>query len=119
MWEVEITDDFERWWGELDAGEQDSVDFVVELLVREGPMLPYPYSSDVSGAKKYAIRELRIQHQGRPYRILYVFDPRRHAVLLIGGDKTGDNRWYQVNVPRAENIYFHYLKEIKKEGLIP
>ena len=82
-------------------------------------MLPYPYSSDIAGAKKYDVRELRIQHRGSPYRVLYVFDPRRHAVLLLGGDKTGDRRWYEVNVRRAENIYSEYLKELKKEGLMP
>ena len=64
------------------------------------------------------MRELRIQHQGRPYRVLYVFDPRRHVVLLLGGDKTGDDRWYEVHVPRAETIYAEYLKELKKEGLM-
>jgi hypothetical protein len=62
---------------------------------------------------------LRIQHQGRPYRVLYLFDPRRHAVLLVGGDKTGDSRWYETNVPRAEKIYSEYLKQLKREGLIP
>jgi hypothetical protein len=116
VWEVEVTDEFEGWWDGLDAEEQDSVDFVVELLVREGPMLPYPYSSVISNAKKYDVRELRIQHHGRPYRVLYVFDPRRHAVLLIGGDKTGNDRWYDVNVARAENIYSEYLKGLKREG---
>lgn len=82
-------------------------------------MLPFPYSSDVSGAKQHDIRELRTQHQGRPYRVLYVFDPRRHAILLIGGDKTGQNRWYDEFVPLAEKIYSKYLQELKKEGLIP
>jgi hypothetical protein len=119
VWEVEVSDEFEGWWDDLDADEQDSVDFVVELLVREGPLLPYPYSSDVTTAKKHDIRELRIQHQGRPYRVLYVFDPRRHALLLVGGDKTGDDRWYEANVPRAERIYSEYLKELKRGGLIP
>jgi hypothetical protein len=119
VWDVEVTDEFEDWWNGLDADEQDSVDFVVELLVRQGPMLPFPYSSDVLGTKKYDIRELRIQHHGRPYRVLYVFDPRRHAVLLIGGDKSRDKRWYQANIPRAVSIYSNYLKELKREGLIP
>lgn len=50
-----------------------------------------------------------------PYRILYVFDPRRNALLLLGGDKTGDDRWYEENVPRAEQIYEQYLKEIEEE----
>lgn len=119
MWEVEFTDEFERWWNELDEPEQDTVDFVVQLLIHEGPMLPFPYSSDIAGAKKYDLRELRIQHQGRPYRVLYVFDPRRHAVLLIGADKTGQDRWYEKYVPLAEGIYSKYLQELKREGLIP
>lgn len=118
MWEVEFTDEFEVWWVGLNAGEQDSIDFVVQLLIREGPVLPFPYSSDVSGAKKYDVRELRVQHQGRPYRVLYVFDPRRHAILLIGGDKTGQDRWYEEHVPLAEKIYAKYLDELKREGLI-
>lgn len=62
------------------------------------------------------MRELRIQHDGRPYRVLYVFDPRRVALLLLGGDKTGDDRWYEKYVPLADRIYDQYLKEFKEEG---
>jgi hypothetical protein len=51
------------------------------------------------------MRELRVQHQGRPYRVLYAFDPRRVAILLIGGDKTGNDRWYEKFVPRADRLY--------------
>lgn len=116
---MEVTNEFERWWDGLDAPEQDSVDFVVQLLIREGPMLPFPYSSGISCANKYDVRELRVQHQGRPYRVLYVFDPRRHAILLIGADKTGQDRWYEEHVPLAEKIYLRYLRELKREGLIP
>jgi hypothetical protein len=59
------------------------------------------------------MRELRVQHQGRPYRVLYAFDPRRMAILLIGGDKTGDNRWYNRMVPLADAIYERHLKQIR------
>ena len=116
MWEVEYLDEFGRWWDGLTQDEQDSVAFVVQLLVREGPALPWPYSSDISTA--FPIRELRIQHRGSPYRVLYVFDPRRSAVLLLGGDKTGDSRWYIHNVPKAEKLYAEYLAQLRKEGLI-
>jgi len=58
------------------------------------------------------MRELRIQHSGRPYRVLYAFDPRRTALLLIGGDKTGNNRWYEVFVPIADSLYDAHLKEL-------
>ncbi len=62
------------------------------------------------------MRELRVQHQGRPYRVLYIFDPRRIAILLLGGDKTGDDRWYEKSVPLADRLYDEHLSEIEKEA---
>jgi len=62
------------------------------------------------------MRELRVQHKGMPYRVLYAFDPRRVALLLIGGNKGGDDRWYDVHVPLADKIYERHLREIKREG---
>ena len=47
--------------------------------------------------------------------MLYAFDPRRSAILLIGGDKTGDDRWYETNVPLADRIYEEHLDELRKE----
>lgn len=64
------------------------------------------------------MRELRTQHDGRPIRTLYAVDPRRSAILLLGGDKTGDDRWYEVNVPIADRLYDDHLSELKKEGLL-
>jgi len=65
------------------------------------------------------MRELRIQHEGRPYRVLYAFDPRRAAMLLIGGDKTGNNRWYEEYVPRADAIYHRHLQELENGRKTP
>jgi hypothetical protein len=62
------------------------------------------------------MRELRTQHQGRPFRTLYAFDPRRHAILLIGGDKTGNDRWYEVHVPLADRLYEDHLRQLREEG---
>jgi hypothetical protein len=62
------------------------------------------------------MRELRVQHQGRPYRVLYAFDPRRAALLLIGGDKTGNDRWYEVFVPIADRLYDEHVKQLRDEG---
>jgi hypothetical protein len=61
------------------------------------------------------MRELRIQHSGRPYRVLYIFDPRRRAVLPIGGEKTGKDRWYETYVPLADQIYRQFLKELENQ----
>jgi len=64
------------------------------------------------------MRELRIQHAGNPYRILYAFDPKRSAILLLGGNKRGNDRWYERYVPIADNLYDEHLRTLKQEGLI-
>jgi len=61
------------------------------------------------------MRELRPQHKGRPYRVLYAFDPRRMAVLLVGGDKTGNNRWYEEFIPIADKLYKNHLETLNRE----
>lgn len=99
---------------ELTEAVQDRCAAVVDMLEREGPTLRFPYSSEIVGSK-IALRELRIQCGGRPYRILYAFDPARNALLILGGDKTGNARWYEEYVPKAEKIYEQYLNELKEE----
>ncbi len=98
---------------------QDDIDRTVGLLERRGPNLPHPHSSGVNGSAYDHMRELRIQSGGRPLRVFYAFDPRRTAILLIGGDKTGDDRFYQTFVPQADRLHAAYLDEIRREGLIP
>ncbi len=95
--------------------EQESVSVGVGLLEKYGVALKYPYCSGVAESKHPHMRELRIQHAGRPYRVLYAFDPRRAAMLLIGGDKTGDDRWYEKFVPVADAIYDRHLDELGQE----
>ncbi len=114
-WEVEVTDEFVHWWDSLAADEQESVAAYVELLERRGPQLPHPYSSSVQTSRHGHMRELRVQHAGRPYRVLYAFDPRRVALLLCGGDKTGDDRWYERNVPIADRLYDEHLVTLSKK----
>ena len=117
-WDVEFTDELGDWWNDLTAEEQISIDASVRLLEQRGPNLGYPYTSGIESSKHSHMRELRIQHEGRPYRLLYAFDPRRSAILLIGGDKTGKDRWYDENVPLADKLYDTHLDELGKEGLI-
>ena len=118
-WDVEITDEFTRWWGTLTEAEQENVIAAEKLLEARGPKLPYPYSSGVNRSRHPRMRELRVQSGGRPIRVFYAFDPRRTAVLLIGGDKTGDDRFYEEYVPVADTLYDVHLSELKAEGLIP
>lgn len=116
MWEVEYTDEFRDWWDELSVGVQRAVGTRVGLLEAQGPNLQFPLSSGIQGSRHGGMRELRIQHQGRPYRVLYAFDPRRLAILLLGGDKTGDDRWYVVNIPLADRLFDEHLQALTLEG---
>jgi hypothetical protein len=83
----------------------------VLLLAQFGPALSRPHADVIHGSHYPNLKELRAQHNGRPYRALYIFDPKRVGVLLIGGDKTGNDRWYEQHVPVAEKIYEAYLME--------
>jgi len=118
MWDVEYTDEFEAWWDSLSEKEQTDIRATVGLLEQLGPNLRFPHSSGIQNTKYTHMRELRIQHAGRPYRILYAFDPRRTALLLIGGDKTGKDRWYEEFIPKAEELYDEHLNTLEREKLL-
>lgn len=115
-WSVFYLSGFDRWLGALSSRDRAAVVATVRKLREWGPTLPYPYSSKVNGSKHGAMRELRVQVGGRPIRILYAFDPTRTAILILGGDKTGDDRWYAVNVPKADKLYDTHLAEIATAG---
>lgn len=117
-WEVEYTDEFAQWWNGLTQEQQDAVVSRVELLMERGPSLPYPYSSAIRSSRHGGMRELRAQSAGYPLRVLYAFDPRRTSILLIGGDKTGNDRFYEEYIPRADELYDEHLRELRREGLI-
>ena len=114
--EVEYTDEFELWWLQLDEEEQISVAATVGLLEEYGTSLRFPHSSQIKGSRFGQMRELRIQHQGKPYRVLYALDPLRNAILLLGGDKTGNNRWYEIHVPIAEQLFEVHLQALVDEA---
>ncbi len=114
-WEVEYTDEFEKWWDSLNEDEQGSIDAHVSILEEKGTHLPFPYCSGISESKFDEMRELRVQHKGDPYRVLYAFDPRRCAILLIGGNKKGDERWYKKYIPIADKLFEEHLRSLKKE----
>lgn len=118
-WSVEYTDEFGAWFSGLTDAVQDDVDRSVGLLEARGPQVPFPHSSGIAGSRHDHMRELRVQSGGEPYRIFYAFDPRRTAILLIGGNKTGDGRFYERMIPVADRLYDTYLVEIGKEGLLP
>ena len=115
-WEVEFIEEFAAWWENLTEEQQDDIAHSVGLLVELGPALGFPYSSKVNASRHGQMRELRTQSAGKPLRTLYAFDPLRTAILLLGGDKSGDDRWYEKFVPVADRLYDQHLDELKKEG---
>lgn len=111
-WEVEVSNEFVQWYETLDEEESVSVDTSVDMLVEYGPLLGRPDVDTLKGSRYPNMKELRVQHQGRPLRILFAFDPRRCAYLILGGDKTGDDKWYPTAIRRAEAIYAIHLTDI-------
>lgn len=114
-WSVEYTDEFERWWETLSGPEQVQVARKVELLETYGPTLKRPHA-DVIVTSSYAnMKELRAQAEGHHLRVLYCFNPQQTALLLVGGDKTGNPRWYEQMVPLADLLYERHLAELEDE----
>lgn len=111
--DVIVTDEFLEWGDTLDADTWARVVWGVDLLEQRGLTLGHPYSSAIKGSD-YPLRELRLRVHGHAVRVFYIFDVKRQAVVLVGGDKTGDDRFYQTMVPRAEAIWEQYLKEQAK-----
>ena len=117
--DIEYANEVGEWWDTLSESEQDDIDAVVGLLMTRGSQLRFPHSSKVRGTRHGHMRELRIQSAGKPIRIFYAFDPSRSAILRIGGDKTGNARFYKQYIPVADRLYDIYLEELRQEGLIP
>lgn len=118
-WNIEITDEYWEWFGSLNESLQDAIRNDIATRERMGPSLGRPYVDLVKGSRHQNMKELRTMHGRRHVRSFFAFDPRRSAILLIGGDKTGDQRFYDRMLPRADRLYDEYLAEIRKEGLIP
>lgn len=104
---------FDEWWEDLSNAERESIAVQMRLLQEQGPTLGYPHSSKVYGSRHRRMRELRIQHAGLPYRILYIFDPNRTAILLVGGRKSGNKRWYDRNISIADRLYDEHIARLK------
>ena len=116
--DVEYTNEFRNWWDTLTDSEQEDVAATVGLLSKFGPQLPYAYSSGVEISSHGRMRELRVQSGVKPIRVFYAFDPRRVVVLLIGGHKTSEKRFYKRYVSLADKLYDEHLQELRGEGLI-
>lgn len=106
--------EYEEWFDDLEPDLQDALSRDILVLETIGPTLSRPYSDSINGSKLNNLKELRTKHKGKPYRSLYVFDPDRSAILLVGGNKASKGKtkkWYNKNIKRAEKRYKRYFKE--------
>ena len=116
-WEIEGTDEFAEWYGALHDASKKAVESAIIVLSTKGPALGRPFVGTVKGSRVSNMKELRPKLDN--IRILFVFDPRRTAILLLGGSKTDDwHGWYARNIPEAERRYDAYLIELRKDGLL-
>jgi hypothetical protein len=115
-WPVEYTDEFEGWWNKLSEEQQEALAARVKLLEQHGPSLRRPYAGEISGSAFDPQMKELICEEGGHLRVLFIFDPRRTAILLCGGDKTGLwNKWYQTAIPEADELYRDHVKEIENK----
>jgi hypothetical protein len=119
-WGVVTTDDFDVWLYGLREDQQAAVVARVDMLATSGPTLGRPTVDSIKGGRHHNMKELRCA-KGGALRVLFIFDPLRQAVMLLGGDKSEDsqgNRWYAEAVSRADSLYDDHLAYLREEGLI-
>ena len=110
-WNVVFVDEFATWLDEQDRDVRIQILKCIELLKERGPQLGRPYADTLKGTARSNLKELRVQYQGAPWRILFAFDPKRSAVILVGGNKAVDRRWYETYIPIAEHRLRRYLTD--------
>jgi hypothetical protein len=117
VFEVELTNEARDWYLALSAKDQQAIGGAIDLLAEKGPTLGRPAVDTIARSRHPNMKELR--SFGGHLRALFAFDPRRVAIVLLGGDKHEDwSGWYERNVPLADDRYDNYLDELRSEGLI-
>lgn len=113
-WEIEVTDLYDAWFDSQAADVQDAILAHLTALAVEGPNLGRPYCDTLHGTKLGKLKELRVQVSGNPYRVLFAFDSERSAVLLLGGNKRENKRWYDIHIPLAEKLFDAWEEQRRK-----
>lgn len=114
MWKVIVTRTFERWLAYQRQSVKEDVLAAVQMLTVRGPHLGRPYADTIRASRYPQMKELRVQHGGKPLRIFFAFDRGRCAVMLCAGDKTGDEkRFYKTMTALADRLFTDYLNGLE------
>lgn len=108
-------DEFAAWLRAQEEDLQDRTVAQLELLKEYGPLLGRPYVDTLKGSEIANLKELRFAYDRAPIRILFAFDPKQQAVIILGGNKAVDKRWYETNIPIAEKLYKAHIERQKEE----
>jgi hypothetical protein len=112
-WTILFDPDFAQWLDAQSPGVQVAIAAHTSLLSQRGPALGRPYVDTLKGSPLPNLKELRVQQGGTPWRILFAFDPQRQAILLVGGSKQGNARWYREMIPIAEQRYQRHIATLE------
>ena len=115
-WSVDLYPDCEAWAESLGDGDARALLAAIRILRDQGPMLGRPLVDTVVGSRHANMKELRPGSTGRTeIRVLFAFDVARKAILLVGGDKSGDwQGWYQRNVPIADDRFADHQAKVRE-----
>ena len=113
-WDVQFDEDFAAWLLDLEADLRNAIVAHANLLREHGPQLGRPFVDTLEGSDFPNMKELRVQFRGDPWRILFAFDPDRVAILLVGGNKRGDKRWYRKHLPIADARFRRHLERLEQ-----
>jgi hypothetical protein len=116
MWEIQRTNEIAEWIKSLDDDGREAILKNLIILKEIGPNLGRPYVDTVKQSRHKNMKELRVQNKMRVFRLFFVFDSERQAILLIGGDKRGDKRFYLKMIPIADDLLDEYIISRRKHN---
>ncbi len=116
-WQVSFHEDFEAEFDALDEAVQDEMLAHAKLLEQFGPQLGRPRVDTLNGSRHANMKELRFEADNGVWRVAFAFDPKRQAVLLVAGDKSGgsEKRFYRQLIAKADERFSGYLLRLKKK----
>jgi len=114
-WEIVIHPTVSKWLDSLARSEYQKVVIALKVLQEQGPFLGRPYADQVKNSRFKNMKELR--PRGKNLRLLFAFDPNRKAIILVAGDKTNNwIKWYEQNIPIADQRFSEHLKNNNKRS---
>ncbi len=113
-WTIIYLDAFETWLNDQEEGLCEESVAHVGMLAEGGPLLGRPWVDTLKGSGLPNLKEVRFEYKGAPIRILFAFDPKQQAVIMLGGDKSQDKKWYKKNIQIAERLYKEHVEKLAK-----